>query len=324
MLRWSITSISLLALWGCSSGVNLAERLGRPRDAKLLIIHADDLGTFHAVNRAYIQAQSAGLITSASINAPGRAFAEIAEHCRRHPELDVGVHTTLSSEFKKSPMGPVAPLDQVRSLVDEEGFFPPWLAKGAKPEEVAVELRAQIRKIIDAGIKPTHIDNHMGTAFGSYAMIRAYIDAAREFGLPAMALSPDARMVSGRIPKWFLLRGIGKMVYGYRVRGTPLLDELVADVEWDKEQRLSFRRDEFIKVIRNLKPGVTQIIIHPALDEPEMPTYDEWKWFTANRIQDGVIFSDPEIKRIIETEGVELIGWKAIRELLSPGRSSER
>lgn len=319
-LRFLVLAAILVSAWatfGCSSPMNLAVQLGYPADAKLLIVHADDLGTFHAVNQAFAQAQGAGIITSASINAPGLAFDEIAEYCRRHPEVDVGVHVTLSSEFKKTPMGPVAPQGQVPSLVNDDGFFHSWIPADANVKEVAVEIRAQIQKIIDAGITPSHIDTHMGTAFASAGVTRQYLNVAREFGLPAMVLSVDAKPVQKKLPKYFLIHGIAEMVYEFRVRGMPQLDELVADVKWDKEHRLTFRRDQFIEAIRDLKPGVTQFIIHPALKDPEMPAYDGWDWFSANRYQDYLIFTDPEVKRIIAAEGVTLISWKPIWKMFS-------
>jgi len=105
------------------------------------------------------------------------------------------------------------------------------------------------------------------------------------------------------------------MVYGYRVRGMPKLDELVLDVTWDKERRLSFRHAQFIEAIRNLKPGATQFIVHPALNDPEMPSYDGWDWFSTNRYQDFLIFTDPEVKQIIEVSGVTLINWKLIKKV---------
>ncbi len=310
-----VNIVLLLAIAGCTSHMNLAQRLGYPSDAKLLIVHADDLGTFHAVNKAFIQAQEAGIITSASINAPGQAFDEVATYCRQHPEVDVGVHLTLSSEFKKSRMGSVAPREKVRSLIDDDGFFRSWIPSNAKIDEVALEMRAQIQKVIDAGITPSHVDTHMGTAFASPAVIRVYIEVAREFGLPAMVPSPDSTPVKKKLPKTFLLQGIAGMVYGYRVRGMPKLDELVLDVTWDKERRLSFRRAQFIEAIRNLKPGVTQFIVHPALNDPEMPSYDGWDWFSTNRYQDFLIFTDPEVKQIIEVSGVTLINWKLIKKV---------
>ena len=89
--------VMALLLGGCG-GKNLAERLGYPADAKLLILHADDLGTFRAVNRAYISMQEAGMVSSAAMNAPGKDFDEMAKYLKEHPDLDVGVHVNGARE----------------------------------------------------------------------------------------------------------------------------------------------------------------------------------------------------------------------------------
>src|SRR5687767_13457717 len=84
----------------------LAERLGYPRDAKLLIVHADDLGMAHSVNAASIRGLESGLINSASIMVPCPWFPEIAEYARKNPQADLGLHLTLTSEWTDFRWGP--------------------------------------------------------------------------------------------------------------------------------------------------------------------------------------------------------------------------
>ena len=120
--------ISLFVFLGSSlqasaqgSGQSLAEKLGYSRDSKLLIVHADDVGVTHSVNAATIRALDTGLVNSASIMVPCPWFPEIADYAKSHPELDFGLHLTLTNERVYYRWGPVASKDQVPSLVDVNG-----------------------------------------------------------------------------------------------------------------------------------------------------------------------------------------------------------
>src|SRR5262249_55775058 len=101
----------------------LQEKLGYPRDARLLIVHADDLGATHSVNAASIKALESGGINSGSMMVPCPWFPEIADYAKSHPEADFGLHLTLTSERIYYRWGPVAPRDKVPSLVDANGYF---------------------------------------------------------------------------------------------------------------------------------------------------------------------------------------------------------
>src|SRR5712664_772606 len=165
--RSAFLSLFLLAIavhHASAQGVqnSLAEKLGYPRDAKLLIVHADDLGVTHSVNAASTQALESGGVKSASIMVPCPWFPEIADYAKSHPAADFGLHLTLTSERVYYRWGPVAPRDKVLSLVDENGYFHhDWMAATRiEPKEVEVELRAQIERGYAMGIRPTHLDSH--------------------------------------------------------------------------------------------------------------------------------------------------------------------
>src|SRR2546421_5876991 len=140
----------------------LQEKLGYPRTAKLLIIHADDLGMAHSVNQATFEALEKGWVTSASVMVPTPWFPEVVRWAKAHPEADLGIHLTLDSEWTGFRWGPVAPADQVGSLLDAAGYLPldPELLHGKLPE-VERELHAQIERARASGIQPTHFDSHM-------------------------------------------------------------------------------------------------------------------------------------------------------------------
>src|ERR1700736_3680714 len=142
--------------------VPVAEKLGFARDAKLLIVHADDVGMTHAVNAATIKALESGGVNSASIMVPCPWFPEIADYAKAHPEADFGLHLTLTSERVYYRWGPVAPRDKVASLVEENGYFwHDWTPNTRiEPKEVELELRAQVERAYAMGIRPTHLDSH--------------------------------------------------------------------------------------------------------------------------------------------------------------------
>src|SRR5438128_6069714 len=126
----------------------LQEKLGYPRDTKLLIVHADDLGVTHSVNAASIHALESAGINSASLMVPCPWFPEIADYAKTHPDADFGLHLTLTSERVYYRWGPAAPRDKVPSLVDANGYFHhDWSPETRiDPKDVETELRAQIAR----------------------------------------------------------------------------------------------------------------------------------------------------------------------------------
>src|SRR5205823_577470 len=165
----------------------LAERLGYPRDAKLLIVHADDLGVAHSVNSASIKALESGLVSSASIMIPCPWLPEIAAYARSHPEADLGLHLTLTSEWTSYRWGPVLSKDRVASLLDKSGYFYLTESEAASHldvKEAEAEIRAQIERARAFGIQPTHLDSHMGTLYQSKALFEVLLRVAGENKLP--------------------------------------------------------------------------------------------------------------------------------------------
>src|ERR1051326_6479725 len=173
----------------------IAERLGYPANTKLLILHADDLALAHSVDVASFEALDQKAVTSASIMVPCPWLTEVARYAQAHPDADLGLHLTLTSEWKNYRWAAVAPNDIVRGLLDGSGYLGRegiWMR--ATPDDIEREIRAQIDRAIRVGINPTHLDSHMGTLFASPPAFAALVKVAHEYKLPFLAVRvTDAR-----------------------------------------------------------------------------------------------------------------------------------
>jgi len=277
----------------------IAERLGYPRDAKLLIIHADDLGMAHSVNIATIKALGTGLVNSGSIMVPCPWLSEIATYARANPQADLGLHLTLTSEWTNLRWGPVSSRDRVSSLLDKDGYF--YLtetdaAAHADPKQVEIEILAQIEKARALGIQPTHLDSHMGTLYQNKALFEVFLRVARSQKLPVRVSRAD-------FPPEVVTQDD---VYLDRVL---TITPAVTSQDWTK-----FYSDE----LRKLEPGVTEVVIHLAYDDTEMQgaTVDHPNWGAAWRQRDLEFFTSDAFRQLLRDEKIKLITWREIGKLL--------
>jgi len=139
-----------------------------PQNEKFLLIRCDDIGMSHSVNLAAKELIDAGLIFSVSVMVPCPWFDEAVNILKDNPLITAGIHLTLNSEWKNYKWGPVAGRNAVPSLVDSLGYFFPsrasFFANNPEPEEVELELRAQIEKALNSGLNISYLDYHMKTA----------------------------------------------------------------------------------------------------------------------------------------------------------------
>jgi len=283
----------------------LAERLGYPADAKLLIVHADDLGMSHSVNAATLKAFETKLVNSGSIMVPCPWLSEIATYARANPQADLGLHLTLTSEWTHFRWGPVTPKDRVASLLDKDGYFrlsEAEAAKNADPKEVEMEIRAQIEKAKAMGIVPTHLDSHMGTLYQNKELFDVFLRVAREYKLPvrvAREWGPRAEVLQASLS--------ANDVFIDRVLD---INPSVAPQDWAK-----FYSD----AIRNLKPGVTEVVIHLAYDDGEMQgaTFDHPNWGAAWRQRDFDFFTSDGFRKLLEENKIKLITWRELGKLIA-------
>ncbi|HET9712538.1 MAG TPA: polysaccharide deacetylase family protein [Pyrinomonadaceae bacterium] len=301
-----LTAVAILTLLSEAQGQEktIAERLGYPRDAKLLIVHADDLGMSHSVNAATIKAFESGLVNSGSIMVPCPWFSEIATYARANPQADLGLHLTLTSEWTSFRWGPLSPKDRVSSLLDKDGYFyltETEAASHADPKEVELEITTQVERARASGIQPTHLDSHMGTLYQNKALFEVFLRVARKYKLPVRV----ARAWFGRAD---FLPEILKAddVYIDRILD---INTAVAANDWAK-----FYSD----ALRNLEPGVTEVVIHLAYDDGEMrgATINHPDWGAAWRQRDFEFFTSETFRKLLQENQIKLITWRELGKLV--------
>jgi chitin disaccharide deacetylase len=314
----------------------LAERLGYPPDAKLLIVHADDLGVAHSVNAASVQALESGAINSASIMVPCPWFPEIADYAKAHPGADFGLHLTLTSERVYYRWGPVAPADQVHSLLDENGYFhQDWTpVTRIDLREAEIELRAQIDRAYAMGVRPTHLDSHqLRLDSTNKELFEVALRLAHHYKLPffvtrdwfadfpylAASLGPDDVVIDHTItmkPSVFLESNAEKAedrdaTIG-KTEGRKLQNKRAENKNSTKVQK---RWAAFYEnALRNLQPGVTQLVIHLGFDDAELraATRERPTWGAAWRQRDFDYFTSPAFRSLLQQQNIHLITWREI------------
>jgi predicted glycoside hydrolase/deacetylase ChbG (UPF0249 family) len=279
---------------------SLAEKLGYARDAKLVIVHADDLGMTHSVNAASIKGLESGLVNSASIMVPCPWFPEMADYAKAHPDADLGLHLTLTSERVFYRWGPVAPRDKVPSLVDANGYFHLNWTETAHidAKEVELELRAQIERAMAMGVRPTHLDSHQYRLFeNGKEIFQSVLRVAHDYKLPVFM-----------VRDWFADRPY--------LESSLSTDDLVVDHTVTIEPGVPPEKwEEFYgKALKSLQPGVTVFIIHLAFDDEEMraATRERDTWGAAWRQRDFNFFTSAEFRAIVREQNIKLVTWREL------------
>jgi predicted glycoside hydrolase/deacetylase ChbG (UPF0249 family) len=287
-----------------SAPKSLVEKLGYPPNTKLLIIHADDLGEAHSVNAASIKALESGAVNSASIMVPCPWFPEIADYAKSHPEIDFGLHLTLTSERVYYRWGPVASADKVRSLLDENGYLHhDWTpTTPIDPHEAELELRAQIDRAYNMGVRPTHLDSHQ------YRLD----STGKELFEVALRLAHQYKLPFFVTRDWFA-------DYPYLASALGPEDVIIDHtITIEPNVRPEKWADYYNNALRNLQPGVTELVIHLAYDDAEMraATRERDTWGAAWRQRDFDFFTSSYFRKLIQDQHITLVTWRQISTVL--------
>lgn len=301
-MRHFLSLLLILSLCTCvHAQKNLAEKLGYPAGTKLLIVHADDLAVTHATNVASIAALEKGSVSSASVMANCPWLPEVATWARANPNHDLGMHLTLTSEWRLVRWGSVASSSEVSSLLDSSGYLQPLcqtLYETVKPEEVRTEIKAQIERARSLGLQPTHLDSHMGCLVYNPELFKVYMEVSREYGIPAM-VSRNEVLAAGE-------------AWSNNVLPSDLVIDYIhtADVP-DFETGLD---NYYRNLLDGLRPGVSALLIHTALDGAESAGMAGGVegWGNRWRQEDYNFFTSDDFLNILKDKNIELITWREV------------
>ncbi len=278
----------------------LQERLGYPAEARVLIIHADDFGMMHSVNRAIMLALENGWVTSASVMVPCPWYPEVVTWAHAHPHADLGIHLVLNSEWPTLRWGPVAPVDEVPSLLDPDGYFfnDPSLFTHVKMTQVELELETQIDKAQAEGLHISHLDSHMIALITTRHLFDVYERLGHDYDLPI----PLVKNGSYRMPQ-----GVKPAANALALDNVITMDPGVSKRDWFNWYK---------KSLSALKPGVYELIVHLAYDDAEMraATVNHPDWGAAWRQQDLDMVRSPQFRQFLRDQKFILVNWKQLSD----------
>jgi predicted glycoside hydrolase/deacetylase ChbG (UPF0249 family) len=306
-----IAALLIAALMvSCTSDkkVTNAEKLGFPKGKKVILFHCDDAGMCEEANIAVQHYFETGDVQSTAVMVPCPYAEQMIEWAKTQKSPDVGIHLTLTSEWKTYRWGPVSDSSSVPGLIDPEGKLwhdVPDVVMHASAEEVETEVRAQIDKVLGMGFTPTHIDTHMGTLYSSLDYLKVFLKIAKEYNLPANAIDlSDPRIAEGFKNEGYpITTDVVELLGQYSL---PKLDNFSSVPEGGTYEE---KRDKFFALLNALEPGLTEIIFHPSVETENLKTItDSWQ----QRVWEAQLFSDPAVKKFFEDNSIIITTWKEI------------
>jgi len=301
-----------------------AEKLGYPKNAKVLILHVDDVGMSWDSNQGAIKAMEHGVANSLSIMMPCPWVPGYVQYLKAHPTVDAGLHLTLTSEWSEYKWGPLAGKPSTPGLVDKNGALWPSVEDvviHASADEVETEIRAQLARARSMGFEPTHLDSHMGTLFASTEFLQRYIKVGIENKIPVMFPGGHNTMIaaSSAAPPEMLqqMQQTGQLIWD---AGLPVLDDLhnvSYGFKYDKAKHAKdaalqkFATENYIKTIKELKPGLTMVIMHCTA-----PTEVFSHISDSGLVRKGdlLAMTDPAFKKFLQSDGIILTTWREVQE----------
>lgn len=323
------------------SAQTYAEKLGWPKGSKVIIFHVDDAGMSYPSNQGTIKSMEQGVATSTSIMMPCPWSASFVKYALK-TGIDAGIHLTLTSEWKNYRWSPLAGGKQVPGLTDEEGALWPEVVdvvKHAKADEVEREIKAQIDRALAMGLKPTHLDSHMGTLFADESFLERYIKTGIAYGIPVMFPGGNNKLIieCSNYPLVSKLKAEGKWKDGMQLptpdnlkkakavgetiwqAGLPVLDDLhtisgnwkPAGNDVTPEAWGHYKTEQFKDAINRMEPGLAMFIIHST------DASDEFRQISSSggsRYGDMLSMIDPDLKAYLKKEGIILTTWREVMQ----------
>jgi predicted glycoside hydrolase/deacetylase ChbG (UPF0249 family) len=270
--------------------------LGYPADARLLLINADDFGMCHAVTAAIIRTLQEGIVTSCSIMVPCPWSLHALTWLRAMPNIRVGVHLTATSEQPTYRWGPVLGSTELPSLVDESGYFYPGsrideFVNQVDLAELEREYRAQIERVLDAGVQPTHLDSHCGIHIRREPIFAMTLSLAQEYRLALRVYDHP-------------------FIEQLQHQGYPTNDHRVMD---SYDLATVGKSAQYAAMLRALPVGLSEWAVHPGLESAELEAVEPQSWQVRHTDYEFVM--SPEAQAIVEEEGIILVDYTAVQAL---------
>src|SRR5664279_2871467 len=300
-----------------------ADRLGYPKGARVLILHVDDAGMSFSSNAGAEKALTKGASTSVSVMMPCSWVPGFVQFLKSHPQIDAGLHLTLTSEWDAYRWGPLSGRKAVPGLTDTAGYLWPSVeevVKHASPDEVEMEITAQLSKARSMGFEPTHLDTHMGTVYGSAGFIMRYINLGIKNHIPVMLPGGNDVLIQAQMhfPDATIaeMRQLGKMLWN---AGLPVLDDLhnasydwviPADIASDDQKLDAFKTAKYIEALKTLQPGLTMMIMHCTNPGPSFKYISD---SGPTRKGDLLAMLNPAFKKALKDQGIILTTWREVK-----------
>jgi predicted glycoside hydrolase/deacetylase ChbG (UPF0249 family) len=275
-----------------------------------LVVNADDFGISSRINEGILRAHQTGIVTATSLMAVGRAFEQAVQCCRAVPALDVGVHLTLVAERPLLPHRSSLTGDDGRFPASAGAFLRRWLTGRIRRADVQAEWSAQIERVLDHGIRVTHLDSHQHVHILP-GLADLSLQLAARYNIPFVRVPVEDL----REDRWPSLHGINRMLGATALRASWRLARL-AGARAAKHRPLRFvgfqaggRLDDLRlrRALRALRPGrAHELMCHPGLT-PDEPDVKRWQYNHEKELQALI---SPAIRSEIAARGIQLCNFK--------------
>lgn len=287
-------------------------KLGFAESDRVAILHVDDVGMCGASLSAFADLWERREVTCGSVMVPCPWFRATAAWARAHPDADLGVHATLTSEWTGYRWGPVSTRDPASGLMDGERCFPRTsaeVAANARADAVGSELGLQIAMAREAGIEPTHLDTHMGSVMDS-RLYEPFIAAALAAGVPpfGLRLRPEQWRKGGYDEP--TATELTARTMALEAEGVPMLDRMCQLSLSIEEDRL----DRTLDMVQRIEPGqIGYVVFHPAHDTEEIRAIcPDWR----SRVSDYELLASGRVRSALSARGVHLIGCRELQRIM--------
>lgn len=289
--------------------------------SKYLILNADDYGLCKAANDAVEELFRNGRIKSSTIMMPCKAAEDAVKFSIENPQYAIGIHLTMTSEWDTYKW---APLSGGKTLIDENGYM--WrnsrqVGKNASYKDLEAEIRAQVDMAHSLGMKPSHLDNHMGSLYGHFTMrfglLKMTLKACGEYGYAfRMFTKTDKRLCPAGVPyPAFSILKLFSKHWGRKYK--VIMPDYLLFPDWNEDLKnngYEHYREQILKIWTDIPDGVTETFIHPCKEDEEMKTFIRgWQY----RVWEYNLINDPATHEYLKNHGIELISYRDLIKMKS-------